>query len=510
LFSLCLGCFAGAASAQQVSLGLGSGSTNPGGQVTLNLALTNSGGGLPVSIEWTMTYPPSDIVAVTAAAGGAATQALKSIDCQSSSGSTTCIAYGMNTNSILDGSLASLKFQLGTASAVTIPVQIANPISSLAGGEGVVTTGTGGLISVSSATPVLTGLNCAPTTFSGSGSSACSILLSSAASTGGFAVKIASNNSNVSVPSSITVPQGSSSGGLTATVKLVTNSQTGVITATAGAAAKSSTFTLSPSGATPVLLSSVACSPSSLSGGASTSCVLTLTDPATASVPVSVSSNNTFLTTPSSVMIVAGKGTATFTATAGKPVTQQSAVVTATGPNNSQAFTETMLAPSSTISMWSTSTVPQTISENDSSAVELGVQFQSSVGGSITGLRFYKGPQNTGTHIGNLWTASGKLLATVTFTKETATGWQTATFSSPVTIQPKTTYVASYHTSAGYYSQNENYFNAAVTNGPLEALSDSSSGGNGLYRYGSGGFPNQTWNASNYWVDVLFAATTGK
>ncbi|MGZ4977041.1 MAG: DUF4082 domain-containing protein [Methylobacter sp.] len=31
------------------------------------------------------------------------------------------------------------------------------------------------------------------------------------------------------------------------------------------------------------------------------------------------------------------------------------------------------------------------------------------------------------------------------------------------------------------------------------------SGGNGVYVYGTGSaFPNQTWNASNYWVDVVF------
>jgi hypothetical protein len=39
--------------------------------------------------------------------------------------------------------------------------------------------------------------------------------------------------------------------------------------------------------------------------------------------------------------------------------------------------------------------------------VELGVKFQSSVAGTITAIRFYKGPQNTGTHVGNLWSAAG-------------------------------------------------------------------------------------------------------
>ena len=41
------------------------------------------------------------------------------------------------------------------------------------------------------------------------------------------------------------------------------------------------------------------------------------------------------------------------------------------------------------------------MTENDHSAVELGVRFSSDVGGTITGIRFYKGPQNTGVHTGS-------------------------------------------------------------------------------------------------------------
>jgi hypothetical protein len=44
----------------------------------------------------------------------------------------------------------------------------------------------------------------------------------------------------------------------------------------------------------------------------------------------------------------------------------------------------------------------------------------------------------------------------------------------------------------------------AVTNGPLTAPASSTVGGNGVYTY-STGFPNQTWQDSNYYVDVVFA-----
>ncbi len=46
------------------------------------------------------------------------------------------------------------------------------------------------------------------------------------------------------------------------------------------------------------------------------------------------------------------------------------------------------------------------------------------------GIRFYKGVANTGTHMGALWSSTGAKLANVTFSGETASGWQQANFSS--------------------------------------------------------------------------------
>ncbi len=158
-----------------------------------------------------------------------------------------------------------------------------------------------------------------------------------------------------------------------------------------------------------------------------------------------------------------------------------------------------------TSSLFAASSTPATITENDSSALELGVKFQATSPGKVIGVRFYKGPQNTGTHVGNLWSSSGALLATVTFTNETASGWQQATFSNPVTLAPGATYVVSYHTN-GFYSADGNYFANAITNGPLTAPSSAASGGNGVYAYSSSSvFPTSSYNAANYWVDVAFA-----
>ncbi len=72
-------------------------------------------------------------------------------------------------------------------------------------------------------------------------------------------------------------------------------------------------------------------------------------------------------------------------------------------------------------------------------------------------------------------------------------------------ITAGTTYIVSYHTNVGFYSDNLNYFATAHTSGPLTAPSSSTSGGNGVYAYGSSSsFPTDTFNAANYWVDIVF------
>lgn len=160
------------------------------------------------------------------------------------------------------------------------------------------------------------------------------------------------------------------------------------------------------------------------------------------------------------------------------------------------------------LSIFSSSDTPATITDQDSVAVELGMKFRSSVATQVTGVKFYKGPQNTGTHIGSLWTSTGTKLASVTFAGESASGWQTAMFATPVSIAANTTYVISYFAPNGKYSSNENYFTTAHTNGTLTALQDGADGGNGVYRYtASSAFPNSTWGASNYWVDVVTASS---
>ena len=147
--------------------------------------------------------------------------------------------------------------------------------------------------------------------------------------------------------------------------------------------------------------------------------------------------------------------------------------------------------------------------DGDSNAVELGMKFRSEAAGLVTGVRFYKGAANTGTHTGHLWTSAGTLLGSVTFTNETTSGWQQANFATPISIAANTTYVVSYFAPNGHYSANLRFFTSAgMDNPPLHALANGVDGPNGVYLYGAtSGFPNLTWYATNYWVDLVFATS---
>jgi hypothetical protein len=165
-------------------------------------------------------------------------------------------------------------------------------------------------------------------------------------------------------------------------------------------------------------------------------------------------------------------------------------------------------AAATAVSLWNNSTVPAEDAYSWGS-YELGVKFTSSTGGEVTGVRFYKQSWMGGyTHVGHLWSSTGSLLTTATFTNETASGWQQVSFSNPVAIQANTVYVVSFSTGGGYFGISTDYFTSGgVTNGPLSAPSDTAAGGNGVYE-DAAAFPDLSGSGMNFWVDVAFVPSS--
>jgi hypothetical protein len=136
----------------------------------------------------------------------------------------------------------------------------------------------------------------------------------------------------------------------------------------------------------------------------------------------------------------------------------------------------------------------------------LGVVFQSNLAGSVFGVQFYKGAGVTGVHTGSLWDADGNLLATGTFTNETASGWQQLYFTTPVPIAANTNYTASYITAdPSIFAFTNAGLATGVTNGPLMVPASG-----GVYTYGdTNTFPDNISDITpNYWVDVLFGVVS--
>jgi hypothetical protein len=135
---------------------------------------------------------------------------------------------------------------------------------------------------------------------------------------------------------------------------------------------------------------------------------------------------------------------------------------------------------------------------------ELGMEFTSTKAGTISSIRYYKAIGETGPHIGKIWSDTGTLLATITFSNETASGWQEQTLSSPLAIAANTKYVVSVNVNQ-YYVATPAGLDTTVTNGDLSAIAD---GSNGVYNAVPSAFPTQASNNTNYFRDIAFTSTS--
>jgi glucose/arabinose dehydrogenase len=189
----------------------------------------------------------------------------------------------------------------------------------------------------------------------------------------------------------------------------------------------------------------------------------------------------------------------------GTPTAAGTASVTVQVTAGGQSTTRTLTLAVAR-SLWTRAKVPSQGDAGPDSPVELGVKFRASLPGVVTGLRFYKGSGNTGTHVGSLWSDKGTRLAWATFTGESASGWQQVTFASPVAVSANTLYVVSYHAPNGYYTRElYDFASNGLSATPLYAPASGEVGGNGVFAYGgAGSFPNNSYVATNYLVDVLF------
>jgi Domain of unknown function (DUF4082)/Bacterial Ig-like domain len=226
--------------------------------------------------------------------------------------------------------------------------------------------------------------------------------------------------------------------------------------------------------------------PSTLTGSS-----FTLTAPDGSSVPATVSYDGAYLATltPSVQLAVGTTYTAHLAATVaganGTPIGAPVAWSFTTGSCPCALFSD----------------LAQPANQSAAGTFELGVKLQVDSPEQLTSVRFYKAVGETGNHTATIWTANGLALGSVTFASETASGWQQQALTTPLQLQPNTTYVVSINANSRYPVTLNGLLNP-VSSGPLHTVAD---GLNGVYNGTLGSFPDQSYQSSNYFVDVVVA-----
>lgn len=134
----------------------------------------------------------------------------------------------------------------------------------------------------------------------------------------------------------------------------------------------------------------------------------------------------------------------------------------------------------------------QTI-QNDGKPIECATRFTVIVGGSVNGIRFFKG-SDANTYVVSLWDNTGKKLNSNTITG--SSGWVTVPITS-TPILPGVSYAVSFYSPSGNYAGVTNYFNAPV-------VSDKVTSTGGYYAY-SAGYPINQYQKSYYYVEPVFS-----
>jgi hypothetical protein len=131
---------------------------------------------------------------------------------------------------------------------------------------------------------------------------------------------------------------------------------------------------------------------------------------------------------------------------------------------------------------------------------ELGVKVVPIAPTQLLAIRYWRDSSETGSHVGRVWSSTGTLLASVPFTGETASGWQTQTLAAPVALQPGQTYVVSVGINAFFVMTNLG-LQTQLSNGPI--ATDITAAKNGVIGAAAGVFPTTSYQSSNYFVDVV-------
>ena len=132
-------------------------------------------------------------------------------------------------------------------------------------------------------------------------------------------------------------------------------------------------------------------------------------------------------------------------------------------------------------------------------SLTMGVKIRVTEPTDLQAVSFYKSPNETGTHVGRVFSQSGQLLASATFAGETASGWQTQALPTPLALSAGQTYVVAV-TMNRFFVMTSGGLANELARGPLRSVDD---GLNGVFGESPTAMPADSWGESNYWIDAV-------
>jgi hypothetical protein len=125
-----------------------------------------------------------------------------------------------------------------------------------------------------------------------------------------------------------------------------------------------------------------------------------------------------------------------------------------------------------------------------------GMEFTCSIGGcNLVGVAFWKVATDTGSHVAQVYRVSDQaLLGSVTFSGETASGWQTANLGTPIPLTANTPYRMAISRNVAWAYMN---IGSGFSSGVLSAPSSD------YYTLSLSGFPGSSNGFHTFVTDVL-------
>jgi hypothetical protein len=192
--------------------------------------------------------------------------------------------------------------------------------------------------------PVVTALVFSPASVTAGQISTATVTLNAPAPGGGYPVALMSNSPAVPVPASVLIPAGATTQAFSVITTTVSSFLMAMVVATTGTTTATGILTVNPP--TSLSVSSVGFAPTSITGGTVSTGTITLSSPApSGGSGVSLTSSDTSVSVPGTVMVPAGSTTQTFSATALAVASTKAVTVAATLGASSASATLTVIPP---------------------------------------------------------------------------------------------------------------------------------------------------------------------